>query len=57
MLSFDSPKNIRKPLVFWCFLGDQKEILGRKGLMEFFYFSLGKSVELWEERENYHELE
>ena len=32
MFSFDSPENIRKPLVFWCFQGDQKEALGRKGL-------------------------
>ena len=29
---FDLPENIRKPLVFWCFQGDQKETLGRKGL-------------------------
>ena len=27
---FDPPENIRKPKVFWCFQGDQKEILGIK---------------------------
>ena len=29
---FDPPENIRKPLVFWCFQGDQKETLGKNGL-------------------------
>ena len=32
MFPFDPPENIRKSLVFWCFQGDQKGILGRKGL-------------------------
>ena len=32
MFSFDLSENIRKPLVFWCFQGDQKGILGRKEL-------------------------
>ena len=32
MFPFDPPENIRKPLVFWCFQGDQKGTLGRKGL-------------------------
>ena len=32
MISFDSPENIRKPLVFWCFQGDHKVIMGKKGL-------------------------
>ena len=27
---FDPPKNNRKPLVFWCFQGDQKGTLGRR---------------------------
>ena len=30
---FDSPQNIRKPKVFWCFEGNQKGSLRRKGLM------------------------
>ena len=30
---FDPPKNIRKPLVFWCFQWDQKGILGSEGLI------------------------
>ena len=25
LVSFDTPKNIRKPLVFWCFQGISKE--------------------------------
>ena len=29
---FDPPENIRKPLVFWYFQGDQKRTLGRNGL-------------------------
>ena len=29
---FDPPENIRKPKVFWCFLGDQKGTLRSKGL-------------------------
>ena len=29
MFPFDPPENIRKPLVFWCFQGDQKGTLGR----------------------------
>ena len=33
MFPFDSPENIRKPLVFWCFQGNQKGTLGRKGFM------------------------
>ena len=33
MFPFDPPENIRKPLVFWCFQGDQKETLERKGLI------------------------
>ena len=32
MFHFDPPENIRKPLVFWCFQGDQKGTLGSKGL-------------------------
>ena len=32
MFPFDPPENIRKPKVFWCFQGDQKGILGSKGL-------------------------
>ena len=32
MFSFDPPENIWKAKVFWCFQGDQKETLGRKGL-------------------------
>ena len=32
MFPFDHPKNIREPLVFWCSQGDQKGILGTKGL-------------------------
>ena len=32
MFPFDPPENIRKPKVFWCFQGDQKGTLGRKGL-------------------------
>ena len=31
MFPFDSPENIRKPSIFWCFQGDQKGTLGRKG--------------------------
>ena len=34
MFPFDPPETIRKPLVFWCFEGDQKGTLGRKGLNE-----------------------
>ena len=34
MFPFDPPENIRKPKVFLCFQGDQKETLGRKGLSE-----------------------
>ena len=29
---FDPPENIRKPMVFWCFQGDQKGTFGRKSL-------------------------
>ena len=29
---FCSPENIRKPLVFWCFQGNEKRTSGRKGL-------------------------
>ena len=32
MFPFDPPENIRKPLVFYHFQGDQKGTLGRKGL-------------------------
>ena len=38
MFPFDPPENIRKPLVFWCFQGDQKGTLGRKGLILLTYF-------------------
>ena len=31
MFPFDRPENIRKPYVFWCFLENQKERLGRNG--------------------------
>ena len=37
MFPFDPPENIRKPLVF-CFQGDQKGTLGRKGLSKQVYF-------------------
>ena len=30
LISFDTPENIRKPLVFWCFQGLSKEISGIK---------------------------
>ena len=33
MFLFDPPVNFRKPKVFWCFQGDQKGTLGRKGLI------------------------
>ena len=33
MSPFDPYENIRKPLVFWCFQGDQKGTLGRKELI------------------------
>ena len=33
MFPFDPPENIRKALVFWCFQGDQKGTLARKGLI------------------------
>ena len=33
MFLFDPPENFRKPKVFWCFQGDQKKALGRKGLI------------------------
>ena len=36
MFPFDPPENIRKPLVFGCFQGDQKGTLERKGLMSIF---------------------
>ena len=32
MFAFDPPENIRKPLAFWCFQGDQKGTFGRNGL-------------------------
>ena len=32
MFPFDLPENIRKPLVFWSFQGDQKGKVGRKRL-------------------------
>ena len=32
MFPFDPPKDIKKPKVFWCFQGDQKGTLVRKGL-------------------------
>ena len=32
MFPFDPPENIRKPLLFWCFQGDQKWTLRRNGL-------------------------
>ena len=39
MPSFDSPENIGKPKIFWCFQGDQKGTLGRKGLISnYFWF-------------------
>ena len=34
MFPFDPPENIRKPLVFWCFQGDQIGTLGSKGLKQ-----------------------
>ena len=34
MFSFDSPENIGKPKVIWCFQGDQKGTLGIKGLRQ-----------------------
>ena len=37
--SRDSPENIRKPKIFWCFQGNQKGTLERKGLMlNYFWF-------------------
>ena len=33
MFPFDPPENIRKPLVFGYFQGDQKGTLGRKGVI------------------------
>ena len=33
MFPFDPPENIRKPLVFWCFQGDQKGTFERKRLI------------------------
>ena len=36
LFPFDPPENIRKPLVFWCFQGDQKGTLERKPLTEIF---------------------
>ena len=38
MFPFDLSENIRKPLVFLCFQGDQKETLGRKGLKVIYSF-------------------
>ena len=32
MFPFYPPENINKPNIFWCFQGDQKGFLGRKGL-------------------------
>ena len=32
MFPFDPPENIRKILFSWCFQGDQKGTLGRKGV-------------------------
>ena len=32
MFPFDPHENIREPLVFWCFQGDEKGTLGSKGL-------------------------
>ena len=43
MFPFDPPENIRKPLVFGCFQGDQKGTLGRKGLI---YFSPSDQSEM-----------
>ena len=40
MLPFDPPENIRKPSVFWCFQGDQKGTLGRKGLKHLYLNTL-----------------
>ena len=34
MFPLDTPENIRKHLVFRCFQGDQKRILGRQGLIK-----------------------
>ena len=46
MLPFDPPENIRKPKVF-CFQGDQKGILGRKGLNEDLYrFRYGMKLKI-----------
>ena len=38
MFPFDPPENIRKPKVFWCFQGDQKRTLGRKGFNLFYQY-------------------
>ena len=35
MISFDTPENIRKPVVFWCFQGVSKEISGMKWINTF----------------------
>ena len=40
MFPFNPPENIRKPLVFSCFQGDQKGVLGRKGSNCVLSFSL-----------------
>ena len=32
MFPFDPPENIRKPLVFWYFQGDQEGTFSRRGL-------------------------
>ena len=34
MFPFDIPENIRKPLEFWCFQGDQNGALQKKGLSQ-----------------------
>ena len=43
---FDPPENIRKPLVFWSFQGDQKGTLGSKGLTTCGSFALLKNSDI-----------
>ena len=52
MFPFDPPENNRKPLVFCCFQGDQKGILGKKGLRRIlcnalFQPHLAQTYEAW----------
>ena len=46
MFPFDSPENIRKPLVFWCFQGNQKRTLRRKRIMSILHSYRKQSIDL-----------